>query len=101
MPTKQEVEDYLKETQSNSVLSASLHFRVEPSDIWKALDQLQPIEKEIASCSNSKQDSLLCANCRRGREQSGSKFKIKQVSIGDDYECDGYVNKDTKSLFEK
>jgi len=100
MPTKQEVKDYLDDNQAHSVLSASEHFNVEPAVIWKALEQLQPIRSDMASCSSFKEDSLLCKNCQRDKEKSGNKFKIKKVSIGNDYQCDGYVNKDTGSLFE-
>ncbi len=100
MPTKQEVQDYLKDNQHNSVLSASKHFRVEPWEIWKVIEQLQPAKSEMASCEKPSHDLEICKICIRNREgENKENFSPTKEKGSINHICEGYVNENNGSLF--
>ncbi len=60
----------------------------------------QEVIVEIASCSNPKEDAYVCKSCERNRvSDNATSFKIQKKLGNINHTCDGYVNKDNKSMW--
>jgi len=100
MPTKEEIELYMRADMKNSVAITAEHFNVEPQDVWDILNE--KVLRELASCSNPKADVFICKGCQRNIvSENSASFKISKKAGNINHTCDGYVNKDNGSLFEK
>jgi len=102
MPTKEQIESFMKEDMHNSVLVTARHFGVEPQDVWDILNdkQVKEVTAEVASCENPHSSAYICTVCIRNRpSEFSSTFKIQKKLGNINHTCDGYVNKGKKQLF--
>lgn len=84
--TKKDIENYLASDRSHSVYSASVHFGVEASKVWKVLGE------KLLGCLNPETDVQLCYSClRNGKFDDYDNFDVVKLPGADKPSCDGYI----------